>query len=98
MEVLSIIGLATLAVILILAFFEPGLPYRIPDTPNVPTNSKEFARVLAIVSDAHLYHDAAVEVLTNGNNFYEAELGAIGSATSHICLEAYIFQKGLDGR
>ena len=33
-------------------------------------------------------------MLTNGDVFYEAELAAIRAATSHICLEAYIFQKG----
>jgi len=46
------------------------------------------------VSDAHLYHDAVLHVLTNGDEFYEAELEAIAAARSHICLEAYIFQKG----
>ena len=94
MHVLAIVGIATILVILILALFEPGLPYCIPDKPDVPTNSKEFARVLAIISDAHLYNDAELDVLTNGNHFYEAELEAIRAARSHICLEAYIFQKG----
>jgi cardiolipin synthase A/B len=88
------VGLITLLLLLVLTFFEPGLSYRIPEAPSVPTNSPEFSRVLAVVSDAHLYHDAELHVLTNGNEFYEDELEAIAAARSHISLEAYIFQKG----
>ncbi len=91
---LAITGIALQLLILVLALFEPGLAYRMPDTPSVPLDSDEFAHILAIVSDAHLHHDAAFEVLKNGATFYEAELDAIRSAKSHICLEAYIFQKG----
>ncbi|MFN7993458.1 MAG: phospholipase D-like domain-containing protein [Bryobacteraceae bacterium] len=92
--VLAVTGVLTQLLVLILALFEPGLPYNIPDTPGIPSESNEFARVLAIISDAHLHNDNALEVLTNGTTFYEAELEAIRSARSHICLEAYIFQKG----
>lgn len=92
--VLAVAGIATQLAVVILALFQPGLPYRIPEPPSVPPDSREFARLLAIVSDAHLHDDNALEVLTNGNEFYEAELEAIQSARSHICLEAYIFHKG----
>src|SRR5215469_370271 len=92
--VFAIAGLATQLVIVVLALFEPPLAYEIAEFPGVPLGSKEFARVLAVVSDAHLHNDSAVEVLTNGTVFYEAELTAIRSARSHICLEAYIFRKG----
>ncbi|HKE23810.1 MAG TPA: phosphatidylserine/phosphatidylglycerophosphate/cardiolipin synthase family protein [Bryobacteraceae bacterium] len=92
--VFAIAGLATQLVIVVLALFEPPLAYEIAEFPGVPLGSKEFARVLAVVSDAHLHSDSAVEVLTNGTVFYEAELTAIRSARSHICLEAYIFRKG----
>jgi cardiolipin synthase len=57
-------------------------------------DSAEFTHLLAVVADAHLYDDTLFEVLTNGDQFYEAELNAIRSAQTHICLEAYIFQKG----
>lgn len=92
--VLALAALAAQLMALILALFDPGLPYRIPDPPTVPSGSHEFARILAVVSDAHLHDDTEMEVLTNGSNFYEAELESIRSARSHVCLEAYIFQKG----
>jgi cardiolipin synthase A/B len=92
--VLAITGIAIQALILILAFFEPGLEYRICEPPPTPIDSDEFSRTLAVLADADPHSDTAVEVLTNGDQFYEAELEAIQSARSHVCLEAYIFQKG----
>jgi cardiolipin synthase len=92
--ILTIFGFVCALVIALLAFFEPELAYRMPNCPKVPIDSPEYARLLAVISDALLYDDAAFEVITNGNHFYEAELAAIRSATSHISLEAYIFQKG----
>jgi len=91
---LTIFGFVTALLITVLALFEPELAYRMPDCPNVSTDSPEFAHLLAILTDAHLYSDSVFEVLTNGDRFYEAELAAIRSARSHISLEAYIFQKG----
>ena len=91
---LAITGIALQLLILILALFKPGLEYRIEDPPELPLDSPEFARVVGVLSDAETHRDTRVEVLTNGDAFYEAELAAIAGACSHICLEAYIFQKG----
>jgi cardiolipin synthase len=96
--VLAITGVGLLVLIALLAFFEPGLEYRITEPAQngnwAPLDSAEFARVLSALTDALPHGDTCIEVLTNGENFYQAELAAIGSARSHICLEAYIFQKG----
>jgi cardiolipin synthase len=92
--VLAITGIATQILLLLLALFEPPLPYCISERLDAPLDSTEFARILAVVSDAHQHADGTLEVLTNGDAFYEAELEAIRSARSHVCLEAYIFQKG----
>ena len=92
--ILAIFGLVSALLILLLALFEPALAYRIPNCPEVATDSDEFAHLLAVISDAHLHNDGSFEVLTNGDRFYEAELEAIRSARDHISLEAYIFQKG----
>lgn len=91
---LAVTGIATQLVVIILALFQPGLPYRILEPPSVPLGSNEFGRLLATISDAHLHDDGTLDVLTNGRAFYEAELDAIQSARSHVCIEAYIFQKG----
>jgi cardiolipin synthase A/B len=92
--VITISGIALQALLLILALFEPGLEYRITDPPSCPLDSEEFTRMLAVLAEAEPHSGTAVQVLTNGDQFYEAELEAIAAAKSHICLEAYIFQKG----
>jgi len=92
--ILAIFGFASALLTLLLLLFEPPLPYRMRDGVEVASDSAEFTHLLAVVSDAHLYNDTVFQVLTNGDQFYEAELDAIRSARTHICLEAYIFQKG----
>src|SRR5581483_1516839 len=92
--ILALFGFFTALLTILLALFEPALAYRMPNCPDIPTDSAEFAHLLAVISDAHLYNDGAFDVLTNGDQFYEAELEAIRSARNHISLEAYIFQKG----
>jgi cardiolipin synthase len=91
---LAILGIGIPLLLILLALFEPGLPYRMVEPPAPPVNSEEFARTVAVLSDTWAHRDTAVDVLANGETFYEAELEAIRSAQSHICLEAYIFQKG----
>ncbi len=92
--VLAITGIAIQLLLLILALFEPGLAYRIDEPPPIPVDGEAFSRMLAVLADADPHTGTSVEVLTNGDAFYEAELEAIGAARSHVCLEAYIFQKG----
>jgi cardiolipin synthase len=89
-----ILAVTAIVVQLVLALFEPGLEYRIPEPPSVPLHSKRFERLLGVVSDSKLCPENSIEVLTNGDRFYEAELEEIREAQSYVCLEAYIFQKG----
>ena len=93
-DVLATIAIAFLALMLILALFEPGLPYKINATESLPTDSADFQRVLAALADTQVSCTNRVDVLTNGPQFYEAELEAISRATHSINIEAYIFQKG----
>src|SRR5512132_4265262 len=92
--VITIAGIGLLVLTVILALFEPGLEYRLAEPVASPLDSPEFSRMLAVLTDAQDHSRTAIQVLTNGDCFYEAELDAIGAAESHICLEAYIFQKG----
>src|SRR5438552_330167 len=92
--ILAITGIAIQLLIVLVAFFEPPLPYCIRHVPGPALNSEDFARVLSILADAESHHHTQVDVLTNGDLFYEAELAAIAAARSHICIEAYILQKG----
>lgn len=93
-DVLAIVAIAFLALMLVLALFEPGLPYKINSAQSLPPDTPEFLRVLAALADAHVHSTNRVEVLTNGGAFYEAELDAISRARRSVNIEAYIFQKG----
>ncbi|HEX8184452.1 MAG TPA: phospholipase D-like domain-containing protein [Blastocatellia bacterium] len=93
-NVIAIISIAFLALMLFLALFEPGLRYKIRATPSVPIDSEEFVRILGALADAQVHSHNEIEVLTNGEVFYEAELEAISRARHSINIEAYIFQKG----
>ena len=92
--IITILGIGLLVLKIVLALFEPGPEYRIGEPTTCGLDSKGFSRMLAVICDAQQHTDTSIEVLTNGDQFYEAELEAIRGAKSHICLEAYIFQKG----
>jgi cardiolipin synthase len=93
-EILSIIAIAFLSLMLILALFEPYLEYKITRAPDVPLDSEEFFCIVAALANAQVHHHNRVAVLTNGEVYYEEELKAISQAKNHINIEAYIFQKG----
>jgi cardiolipin synthase len=92
--VFSLIGFVTLLFLLFLALFEPGLPYRVQRWAGKPRSHEEFVRVLEAVTDTPVHRRTQVEVLTNGEVFYEAELEAIRAARHSVNLEAYIFARG----
>lgn len=92
--IFSIAGILVIFFLLFLALFEPGLAYKISSPATEPLDSAEFLRVLEAVTDSKVHHKGRVEVLTNGDVYYEAELEAIRAARHSIHIEAYIFQKG----
>src|ERR1044071_8490109 len=93
-NVIATIAIAFLALMLFLALFEPGLRYRIRATRSLSPDSEDFVRMLGALADAQVHSHNEIEVLTNGEVYYEAELEAIRSARHSINIEAYIFQKG----
>jgi cardiolipin synthase len=92
--VIAIIGIALLGFMLFLALFEPGLAYKISAPETEPLESEDFLCVLEAITDSKIHRHGRVEVLTNGEVFYEAELEAIRNAKESVNIEAYIFQKG----
>ncbi len=75
------------------ALFGPELEYKVgKDLPDVHT--PEFMAVLEAVTAGKMRAATSAEVLSNGENFYKAELEAISAAKESVHLEAYIFQKG----
>jgi cardiolipin synthase A/B len=80
--------------LLFMALFEPALRYRIECFEAPEIGSERFVKTLEALTDAEVNQRTSVTVLTNGEQFYEAELAAIRQATRSVNLEAYIFQKG----
>jgi cardiolipin synthase A/B len=92
--VLAIVVLAWQAFLLLMALFAPVMRYHF-ERFEVPANDSErFLRTLEALTDAQVNHHSRLKVLTNGEEFYSAELQAIREATKSINLEAYIFQRG----
>jgi cardiolipin synthase len=88
------IAILFLGLMLVLALFEPALPYKVTRVPEDPLGSEGFQRLLASLAGSHSHAGCRIEVLPNGENFYEAELAAIRAARHSVNLEAYIFGKG----
>ena len=87
------IALVIVAMLIFLILFEPGLDYR-ASAPDLPLDSHQFLGLVAAVVDAQLLGKSRVTVLTNGRQFYEAELEAIRASRHSIHLEAYVFRPG----
>jgi len=88
--ILSIVSIAIVALLLLLVLVEPGLPYRVKP-PRMSIDSDGFLCLLGAMADAKVHHYSRMEVHTNGRDFFEAELEAIGKAQRSVHLEAYIF-------
>ena len=92
--VIAVIGIVVMGFLLFLALFEPGLAYKIDSPTTEPLESEDFLCVLEAITDSKIHQQGRVEVLTNGEVYYEAELEAIRAARHSVHIEAYIFQKG----
>ncbi len=90
--VIAIIAIIVQSFMLFMALFEPGLDYKISTKTSAPLDSEEFLRTLEAITDAKIQRKNRIEVLTNAEVYYEAELEAIRAARHSINLEAYIFQ------
>jgi cardiolipin synthase len=91
--ILAIPSVLIVLLLLALVLFEPGLEYKVTPPPAA-IESDAFLCVLGALADAEVHDYTRIEVLTNGDVFYEAELEAIRNAKETINLERYIFAKG----
>ncbi len=88
------ISIVIVAGLVFLSLFRPANPYEIERVGSLDLESEDFARQLAILAAAPLYQECSVDVLTNGDAFYPAEIEAIRGAKKSVRLEAYIFTDG----
>ena len=84
---------ALVAFLLFLVLFEPGLAYNVA-APEAPVDSDAFLHQLGALADAQVHPDNRVEVLTDGEEFYAAELAAVAAAGRTVNAEFYILHPG----
>lgn len=92
--IIAIIAIIAQSFLIFLALFEPGLDYKISTPSTASLESDDFLRMFEALTDAKAHRHDHIEVLTNGETYYEAELEAIRAAAHSVNLEAYIFKKG----
>jgi cardiolipin synthase len=93
-DVIAVGSVAVVAFMLVLALFTPGIAYKVSGAGSLDLDSEGFLRMVEAITDAQVRRPSAVEVLTNGEVYFEAELEAIARAEHSVNLEAYIFQRG----
>jgi len=92
--VLAVVVIVWQSFLLVMALFAPAMRYQVERFEAPPIDSDQFLRTLEALTDAQVNQHSRLVVLTNGEQFYEAELQAIRGATRSVNLEAYIFQRG----
>ena len=92
--VLAILAIAAQSILLLVSLFGRGPRYKVAHADIHNLQPDDFLRTLEAITDARLSRQNLVEVLANGEKFYEAELDSIAKARRTICLEAYIFNEG----
>jgi cardiolipin synthase len=93
-DVIALGSVAVVAFLIVLALFAPGIAYKVSDPEACDLDSNGFLRMIEALTDAQVRRPSTIEVLTNGEVYYEAELDAISRAGRSVNLEAYIFQRG----
>jgi cardiolipin synthase A/B len=94
LAVLSLIALILQSSMLLLSLFEQPLPYAVTNPGPEPVDSPEFVRLLAAITGGGTYTHNRVDVLANGEAFYDAELRAIRAARRFVFIECYIIHRG----
>src|ERR1700704_4017162 len=92
--VIAYLSIIAMALVIIVALFDPGLRYKVSASPSHSNDSGDFLHMLEALVDAKANQATQLTVLTNGPTFYEVELEAIRAAERSVNLEAYIFEKG----
>ena len=92
---LTIIGGAFITWLIVALLFTPHIPYHVQG--RIDATSDHFVHVLESTCQTHLEHGNAVEIFTDGAEFYPAMLAAIRGARETINMECYIFKKGAIG-
>ncbi len=96
--VVSAFCVLTVALLILGGLFAPSPKYRVGGSEVLRNDSPEFLVMLEALTDAKSTSNSEFEVLTNGDEFYAAELEAIRAAEKSVSFQAYIFDRGEIGQ
>jgi cardiolipin synthase A/B len=94
LRIVGAIAILAICVLVLVGLFAPGLRYSLVNPVAVPIDSAAFLNELEPVVNSKITRNNQIEVIENGDHFYEAELDAMRQARHSINIEAYIFHKG----
>jgi cardiolipin synthase len=94
LRIVGAIAILAICVMVLVGLFAPGLQYSLVNPVAVPIDSAPFLNELEPLVNSKITRNNQIEVIENGDHFYEAELNAMRQARHSIDIEAYIFHKG----
>ena len=94
LRIAGVIAILAICVLVLVGLFAPGLRYSLVNPVAVPIDSAAFLNELEPVVNSKITRNNQIEVIENGDHFYDAELDAMRHAKHSINIEAYIFHKG----
>jgi cardiolipin synthase len=94
LRIAGAIAILAICVLVLVGLFAPGLRYSLVNPVAVPIDSAAFLNELEPVVNSKITRNNQIEVIENGDHFYDAELDAMRQARHSINIEAYIFHKG----
>ena len=94
LRIIAVIALVAIAILILTGLFAPGLRYSLVVPPEEPVDTQAFLNELEPLVSSKVTRNNQIEVIQNGENFYQAELETMRQARRSINIEAYIFHKG----
>jgi cardiolipin synthase A/B len=94
LRIIATIAILAICAMVLVGLFAPGLRYSLVNPIAVPIDSSAFLNELEPLVNSKITRNNQIEVIENGDHFYQAELDAMRQARHSINLEAYIFHKG----
>lgn len=94
LRIAAVVSISAITILILAGLFAPGLKYSLVMPPEGPVSAPAFLNELEPLVSSKITRNNQIEVIENGENFYEAELDAMRHARHSINIEAYIFHKG----
>src|SRR3954454_18827420 len=94
LRIVAVLSISAITVLILVGLFAPGLKYSLVTPPEVSVSAPAFLNELEPLVSSKITRNNQIEVIENGENFYQAELDAMRHAQHSINIEAYIFHKG----